>query len=276
MDRLAGNISVSHVTFTYGSKSTLILDDVSFDIGAGEQVAIVGRSGSGKSTLINLLLGLLKPSDGSIYIDGLNIDELDPTWLRSRMAVALQTVFLMDGTIRANVEFDQTHLTTPDVDEALRLAQISYDISSMPHGQDTWIGNLDYSLSAGQRQRVAVARAVARNPGILILDEPTSALDGIAERGLTTALKQMNCTRILVTQRPCLAEASDRIVVLERGRLVETGRHEVLMAARGFYYELFDQVRASARGSDVCEAGYGHSMQRAMVDTIPPAAPRRK
>jgi ATP-binding cassette subfamily B protein len=237
--QLTGKIDLRNVSFQYDRHSPPILEDVSLSIEPGQRVAIVGRSGSGKSTLARLLLGLHQPTRGEIYFDGLPLDQLDKQALRRQIGVVLQEVFLFSGSIRQNLTFGHEELPLETLLEATRLACIDRDIAYMPMDFETMVAEGGAGLSGGQRQRLALARALARKPAILVLDEATSHLDLATEQQIEQNLRAVGCTQFVIAHRLSTIRQADQILVMDQGRIVESGQHDQLLAQRGLYYELF-------------------------------------
>ena len=233
-DVLTGAIEVNHITFAYGEDKPDVLHDVSFRIDAGENVAIGGKSGCGKSTLIRLLLGFEEPKSGAVYFDGQDLAELSLPSVRSQMGVVLQNGQLMSGDIFTNI-VGTTALTMNDAWAAAEAAGIADDIKKMPMGMQTVISEGSSNISGGQRQRILIARALAAKPAILIFDEATSALDNRTQAIVTESLEKMHATRIVVAHRLSTIRNCDRILVMDRGRLVESGTFEELVAQGGLF-----------------------------------------
>ena len=232
-------ILFNDVSFGYGSESP-VLAHVTTTIRAGESVVIVGPSGSGKSTLLGLLLRLQDPTDGSITVDGHDVRQVTQVSLRTQIGVVFQQSFLFDTTLRENIRFGKPDASDAEIEAAARDADIHDFIMSLPDGYETRVGEGGGSLSGGQRQRVALARALVRQPAILVLDEPASALDAQTEASIHRTLQHLakGRTVIWVTHR-LTTSASDRILVLNAGRLVEDGRHVDLVALGGIYSDLW-------------------------------------
>jgi len=244
---LEGQIEFQNVGFRYGGpESPPILSDVSLRVAPGRTVAIVGRSGSGKTTLVKLLAGLLEPTEGRILFDNVDLKAVNLRDLRLRIGVVLQENHTFADTILRNVAFGDRE---PDFERVLRathLANAHDFISRLPMGYETRIGESGLALSGGQRQRIAIARALYRDPPVLIFDEATSALDTESERAIQDNLRQLlqDRTSFVIAHRLSTVRDADLIVVLERGRIVETGSHEELMNARGLYFHLSSQQLA--------------------------------
>jgi ATP-binding cassette, subfamily B, bacterial len=249
--RLRGAVSVRNVSFKYGEQAPLVVQDVSLDISPGMSVALVGPSGSGKSTLLNLLAGLYKPVKGDVQYDGKGLHEMDLRAIRQQIGIVPQHPFIFGGTLRENVSLTAPGATLDRISSACKTSCLHDDITEMPMGYDTVVSDGGGSLSGGQRQRVAIARAVIRNPGIMLLDEATSALDNSTEKRVIEHLERQRCTRITVAHRLSTVRNSDLIVVMDKGRIVEQGRHEELLSKGGLYTKL---VQASQNNPQ--ENGY--------------------
>ena len=241
---LEGRISFRRMGFRYGGpESQSILEDISIDIPPNTMVAIVGRSGSGKTTLIKCLAGLLEPTDGAILYDGIDLKSLNYRDLRRKIGFVLQENHLFDDTIARNIAFGEEE---PDLDAVMWAAQVANArdfIEQLPLGYDTRIGESGLALSGGQRQRVAIARAIYNRPPVLIFDEATSALDTESERAVKENIDQLleGRTSFVIAHRLSTVRDADLILVLEKGRLVEEGRHDDLMKRQGLYYFLVSQ-----------------------------------
>jgi NHLM bacteriocin system ABC transporter ATP-binding protein len=234
---LIGNIEVQHALFRYSQDGPLVLRDVSFQIKPGEFVAFVGQSGSGKSTLLRLLLGFETLEGGAIYYDGQEIGGLDVQAVRRQMGVVLQSGRLMSGDIFMNI-VGSSGATIKDAWSAARMAGLGEDIEAMPMGMHTMVSEGGSTLSGGQRQRLLIARAIVSHPRILLFDEATSALDNRTQAIVSASLESLQATRIVVAHRLSTIRNADRIFVLDRGRLVQSGRYTELMAQNGLFVEL--------------------------------------
>ena len=230
---LSGAIEVRNLTFGYVPESR-VLDDVSFRIAAGEQVAIVGKSGCGKSTLIRLLLGFEMPRQGAVYYDGQDLSELSLPSVRSQMGVVLQNGQLMSGDILHNI-IGTNNLTLDDAWEAAEAAGIAEDIRQMPMQMNTNVSEGSTNISGGQRQRILIARALALKPSIIVCDEATSALDNRTQAIVTKSLDKLHATRIIVAHRLSTIRHADRIIVLDKGRIAETGSFQELVDKGGLF-----------------------------------------
>jgi ABC-type bacteriocin/lantibiotic exporter with double-glycine peptidase domain len=235
---LRGPIELVNVSFRYDETSPCVVNNVSVVIEPGKKVALVGRTGSGKSTLGRLLLGLHRPTDGEVLIDGLPLDKADLHALRSSVGVVNQEPSIFSGSIRSNIAFNAPFIPLKTVAEAARIAEISEDIERMPMGYDTWLSENGNSLSGGQRQRVSIARALAHGPDVLLFDEATSHLDAVSERKIEQNLSQIPCTRIVIAHRLSTVRDADLILVLDKGAIVERGTHDELIRLGGKYAEL--------------------------------------
>ncbi|WP_156727568.1 peptidase domain-containing ABC transporter [Streptomyces apocyni] len=244
---IRGAVSLREVGFTYPGAKTPALRDISFDIRPGERVAIVGSSGSGKSTLGKLLMGLYPIQSGDIAYDGVSLQEIDADTFYANTAYVPQDIVLSNRSIAENIRFGVPEATIEAVVEAAREAHVHEDVAAMPLGYHTPVREMGGSLSGGQRQRIALARALARRPRVLVLDEATSALDTVTESRIADALDRLECTRIVIAHRLSTIVSADLVVVLEHGRVVQTGRHAELLAESGLYRELIrSQVDLSA------------------------------
>ncbi len=235
---LTGAVKLSKVVFRYGPLSPLVLDDVSLTVDAGQFVAIVGHSGSGKTTLGNMLIGLDLPAEGTVELDGVNIQEFDLGTVRRQTGVVGQKTFLLAATIRENISLLDNDIPVEEIIDAARVAAISDEIEAMPMKYDSLIAEDGSSLSGGQRQRLAIARAVVRKPVLMLLDEATSALDSETERRLQTNLASLQCTRIVIAHRLSTIRQADLIVVMAKGKIVEQGTHSQLLALNAHYARL--------------------------------------
>ena len=241
---LAGRIELRELGFRYGGpESPPILQGITLAVEPGEAVAIVGRSGSGKTTLIKLLAGLMEPTEGSILYDALELHTLDYRTLRRQVGFVLQDSYLFDETIAQNIAFGDSQPDLERVVWASRVANAHEFVQRLPLGYETHIGESGMRLSGGQQQRIAIARALYHRPPILLFDEATSSLDTESERAVKESLDELlaDRTSFVIAHRLSTIRDADRIIVLERGRLVEEGTHDELMARRGLYFYLASQ-----------------------------------
>ncbi len=238
-EHLKGEVELRNVSFSYDGKEQ-VLQDVSFRIQPKERVAIVGPSGVGKTTLISLLLRFYKPTQGDVLFDDRSAADYELTSLRQRIGYVSQSTLLLSGTIMENLRYGNPEASQAQVEQASRTAGIHDFIVSQPEGYASQVGEKGVRLSEGQKQRLAIARALIKNPDILILDEPTSALDSIVERSIFDALPVMvkDKTLFVVAHRLSTVQNSDRILVLNESRLVATGTHHELLANNDFYRSL--------------------------------------
>ena len=245
-----GEIVFEHVSFTYpasGKHHEPVLRDVSFSIGAGEKVALVGANGAGKTTIVKLLGRLYKPDAGRILFDGHDVADLSRTYLNQQISFVLQAFGRYEATAGENIAYGDWRRLMDDPDELRRIAQdagVDQMIEQFPDGYDTVLGRMfgDFTLSGGQWQQLALARALARNPKLLVLDEPTSNLDARAEYELFEQSRRLarDRTTIIISHRFSTVRMADRIIVLEQGQVVEQGTHEQLQSARGHYASLYE------------------------------------
>ncbi len=246
--RLAGGIRVDGVSFRYAGDAPWVLRDVSLEILPGQKVAIVGRSGAGKSTLARILVGLYAPVAGRVLFDGVDLAEVETRSVREQIGVVTQGAHVFGATVRDNIALADPALGLDAVVEAAQLAEIHGEIEALSMGYDTPLAAGGASLSGGQRQRLALARALVRRPAILLLDEATSDLDAINESRVMQRLAELRSTRIVIAHRLSTIADADAIFVLDGGRLVESGRHEALVARGGAYAALV-AAQTSAGGS---------------------------
>ena len=251
-----GAVAFKDVHFAYPTRtSAAALEGLSFTVKPGETVAIVGPSGAGKSTIIALLLRFYDPTSGRIEIDGVDIARADPRAVRSRIALVPQDVTVFAASARDNIAFGKPHASEAEIKAAARDALAEDFVNVLPEGYDTQLGERGVTLSGGQRQRIAIARAILRDAPILLLDEATSALDAESEKLVQTALERLmkGRTTIVVAHRLATVLKADRILVMDKGRIVEEGTHKSLVAKRGAYARLaklqFDTGAEAFRGA---------------------------
>jgi subfamily B ATP-binding cassette protein MsbA len=239
-DVIKGEIRFENVFFSYEDKRA-VLKDVSFTAPAKKVVAIVGPTGAGKTTIVNLILKFYSPQSGSIFLDGQNLKDIDTGWLRRQIGVVSQDIFLFNDTIERNIRYGSPSATKEDVMEAARNANIHAEIENMTNGYETVVGERGARLSAGQRQRISIARAFLKNPAILILDEPASYLDTETEGLLKESLSRLlpGKTAFIIAHRLSLTEIADSLLVIENGSVVEEGAHNELIGKGGLYSRLF-------------------------------------
>ena len=240
---LNGAISFENVTYEAGGRK--ILDDVSFDIKAGQTLGIMGATGSGKTTIINLLKRMYDVTGGSIKLDGIDIRNLPLNTLRRSIACVMQDVFLFSDTIEGNIRLGEKEtMSKPTVMQALEKAQALGFVNEMKDAENTVIGERGVGLSGGQKQRITIARALARNTPVLVLDDSTSALDTETEQDIQQVLEGLHgMTKIIIGHRISSVRKADKIIVLDGGHIVEEGTHEELLAKGGLYKETYDSQR---------------------------------
>ncbi len=238
-EKIEGNISFSDVSFAYPSRSEIpVLQNVSFDAQAGQKIAIVGPSGSGKSTTASLILQFYHPQSGEILFDGKPAANYSLTDIRNQVAIVPQDVMLFGGTIMENIAYGKLKASKEEILKAAERANAHQFITSFPEGYETIVGERGVKLSGGQRQRIAIARALLKNPSILILDEATSSLDSESERLVQEALEELmkNRTSIIIAHRLSTIREADKIIVIEKGKIIESGSHkELITKEQGLY-----------------------------------------
>ena len=240
LSSVQGNVTFKDVSYRYPNTEQLVVKDFNLEVKQGECIAIVGPSGSGKSTLINMIIGFLPPTEGQVYIDGKAISELDRSEYRHHISVVPQNSILFSGTIKENITYGLNKYTEQELDKVLEMANIKEFLDELPDGINTKIGEHGDKLSGGQRQRISIARALIRNPQILILDEATSALDNISEYHVQKAISSsiVGRTTFIVAHRLSTIRNADRIIVMENGACVESGTYDELIAKKGKFFEL--------------------------------------
>lgn len=237
---LRGDIALEKLAFSYSEEGGKVLDNVNIRIPAGMKVGIVGRSGSGKSTLTKLIQRLYLPDTGRILIDGVDIAQVEPAWLRRQIGVVLQDSKLFSGSVEENIRIACPNATHEDIVNAAKLAGADEFVSQFPHGYDTFVGERGSLLSGGQRQRIAIARALLSNPSILIFDEATSALDYESENIIMNNIEPISRgrTMLMIAHRLSTVRDCDAIIVIDKGRIIEAGTHDELMKRNGVYAKL--------------------------------------
>jgi ATP-binding cassette subfamily B protein len=248
LDVVAGAVELDQVTFRYPTRAdTVVLSSLSLSIAPGEVVALVGSSGAGKSTIASLLLRFYDPEEGAVRIDGHDVRELDPGWLRRRIGLVAQEPLLFSTSIAENIRYGRPEATREEIEAAARAANADGFIESFPSGFDTLVGERGVLLSGGQKQRVAIARALLKDPRILILDEATSALDAQVEHLVVEALDRLmeGRTTLVIAHRLSTVRNADRVLVIDGGRVIETGRHDELVAKGGLYRRLVERQFAA-------------------------------
>lgn len=235
-----GKIEFKNISFKYHSRN--VINNISLAIQPGERIALVGHSGSGKTTLIKLLYRLYDTDKGQILIDNKNIKDSKQESLRSELSIVPQECILFDDTIFNNIQFSRPNATREEVMQAIRLAQLDKFVSQLPKKENTVVGERGVKLSGGEKQRVSIARAILANKKILVLDEATSALDSKTEWEIQRALKNLmqNRTSIIIAHRLSTIMHADKIVVMEKGRIVQLGKHRDLIQEKGTYQELWN------------------------------------
>lgn len=230
-----GELEFRDVSFAYPGGGGEVLAHVSFRARAGARVAIMGATGSGKTTLVQLIPRLYEPTSGEIVLDGRNIRQMDERELREAIGYVPQDVLLFSGTVRDNIAWGSRRADEADIRLAAKRAQIHDTVMKLPQGYDTPLGQRGVNLSGGQKQRLSIARALVKEPALLILDDSTSALDVATEGALLDALEELSCTTLLITQKISSTASADLILLLDDGRLIASGSHAELLASSGLY-----------------------------------------
>ncbi len=248
LDKLKGQVSFEDVSFSYAENAPA-LHSINFSVQQGQLVALVGASGSGKSTIINLILRFYDVSGGRITMDGIDIRDISLASLRKNIGTAQQDVFLFSTTIGNNIAYGMPDATLEQVIEAAKAAQIHDFIMGLPDGYETWVGERGHTLSGGEKQRVTIARAILKNPSILILDEITSSVDAETERLIRRAVDELikGRTTFIISHRLPIITNADLILVIKDGQIVERGKHQELMAGNTLYRQTYLSQLASAQ-----------------------------
>lgn len=243
--KLTGNIQLHDVSFQYNLDAQPVLHDINVTIALGQKVAIVGPSGAGKSTLGKLLLGLYLPTQGEILYDGIPLHSMNCQEVRAQFGVVMQDIGIFNGSIRENIALNRPGIDLDTIVQATQVAAIHDDILRMPMGYETVVAEGGGAISGGQRQRLALARALVHAPAILLLDEATSSLDVVTERAIEQHLSQLACTQIIIAHRLSTIRYANLILVVNEGTIIERGTHEELLQKQGFYAQLIQSQLAS-------------------------------
>lgn len=243
LPKINGSVRAENLSFKYTPNGPIVLDKIGFNIKPGQCVGIVGRSGSGKSTITKLIQRLYLPFEGTVYIDDVDIRQMNPTWLRNNIGIVLQENYLFSGTIRENISMPKTDAPIELVIQAAQIAGAHQFISEFPEGYDTMVGERGSTLSGGQKQRIAIARALITNPRIIIFDEATSALDYESESIIMQNMDTIKRgrTMFIIAHRLSTVRNCDVIIALDKGKIIEIGTHDKLLAQKGYYYNLHTQ-----------------------------------
>ena len=243
VEHIDGSISIKNLTFAYPGASVPALQDINIELPQGKTLAIIGRTGSGKTTLINLLLRMYNPPAGSVFVDGYDVNLLPLNTLREGIGCVPQDNFLFSATVRENIGFAGTDYSDAEIENAARIAQVYDNIVDFPDGFETMVGERGVTLSGGQKQRISIARALIKNPKVLILDDSLSAVDTQTEEAILQGLKSFGAgrTNIIVSHRVSSIRHADEIIVLDGGKIVERGNHDSLLRNKGLYHDLYQK-----------------------------------
>lgn len=239
-ERIKGKVEFKNVSFQYADGKLPVLHDISFVANPGETIAIMGETGCGKTSLIQLIPRFYEPTEGEVLVDDINVQDMKLHQLRKNIGLATQDVLLYSDTIDGNIAFGDPHIKQEEVVKFARYSAASDFIAKMPEGYDTIVGERGVGLSGGQKQRISLARALAVKPAILILDDTTSAVDMETEKQIQHSLNELDfpCTKIIIAQRISTTKFADKILVIQDGRITESGTHDELVAKKGYYYNL--------------------------------------
>jgi ATP-binding cassette subfamily B protein len=258
--RSVSNVEFDHVVFQHQTATTKALDGISFSASLGQTIAFVGPSGSGKTTLVKLLVGLYRPQGGDVRYDGFSVNEVDLDALRERIGLVTQDTQLFSGSIRENLLFVNPNATDADCMSVLKKAACDSLLARADKGLDTLIGEGGVKVSGGEKQRLSIARALLRNPNLLVFDEATSSLDSLTEQEISKTIRDVSMRKdlitILIAHRLSTVIHADKIFVLERGKIVEAGRHEELVDLKGLYYAMWRQ-QIGERSAEALPTGFG-------------------
>lgn len=243
---IKGEILFEHVSFHYENTKENVLRDVCLHVPAGSTIALVGETGAGKSTLVNLACRFFEPTEGTIYIDGVDYRKRSQSWLHSSLGYVLQTPYLFTGTIMENIRYGKLDATDEEVYEAAKLVSVDRVVAKFPKGWQTQVGEGGDFLSTGEKQLISFARAVLANPSILVLDEATSSIDTETEQLIQNAISYLlkDRTAFIIAHRLSTIRQADQIVVMKDGKIVEQGTHQELQEQKGYYYQLCQSQRS--------------------------------
>ncbi len=239
-ERFKGKVEFKNVSFQYDDGILPVLHNISFVANPGETIAIMGETGCGKTSLIQLIPRFYEPTEGEVLVDGINVNDMKLTQLRKNIGLATQDVLLYSDTIDGNIAYGDSSLTKEEVEKFAKYSAAAKFITKMPEGYDTIVGERGVGLSGGQKQRISLARALAVKPAILILDDTTSAVDMETEKQIQHSLNELDfpCTKIIIAQRISTTKFADKILIIQDGRITESGTHDELVAQKGYYHSL--------------------------------------
>ena len=241
MDRPSGEVHFSNIKFGY-NRSDYVLDGINLSVAPGQVTAILGAPGSGKSSLVHLISRFYDPTEGSVLIDGKNVNDYTLASLRKNIGIVAQDIFLFASTIKQNISYGMEGADIAQIREVSKIAQLDDHIQSLPEGYDTWVGERGATLSGGQRQRLAIARTLLMDPPILVLDDSTSSVDVETEFRIRDAMRNVmkNRTTFVIAHRLSTVRDADYIVVMDKGKIIEEGTHEALYGLNGAYKDIYD------------------------------------